>query len=147
LKASSTTTRYAVDDRARLFTGLEKGVPVVVGVVDRGEPEEARDLREAHRPDTALGITPDLGLRQLGIPERDERQGDEPRRVQPQQGTAEVFVKPPIDIGPRPGFADRRSELPADKLDLADRARTTRGPTPWYLAGRRLIQTLAGSTT
>ena len=54
-----------VDDGVGLLAGPEERVPVVIGIVDRGESEERRDLAEADRPHPALGIASHLGRGQL----------------------------------------------------------------------------------
>ena len=61
-----------------LGAGPEEGVPVVVGVVHAGQPEEGRDLAEADGAHAALGVAPHLGRGQLGVPQRDEGQRDQP---------------------------------------------------------------------
>ena len=50
----------------------------MVGIVDRGQAEEGRDLAEADRPDAAVGVAAHLGGGQFGIPQRDQAQRDEP---------------------------------------------------------------------
>ena len=50
----------------------------MVGVVHARQAEEGRDLAEAHGAHAAVGVAPHLGRRQLGVPQRDEAQGDEP---------------------------------------------------------------------
>ena len=67
-----------VDDGLRLGAGPEERVPVVVGVVHAGQAEERRDLAEADGAHAALRVAPHLVRRQLGVPQRDEAQRDEP---------------------------------------------------------------------
>ena len=46
--------------------------------VDRRESELGRDLGEADRVDAPVGVAPDLGGGELGVPQRHDRQRDEP---------------------------------------------------------------------
>ena len=62
----------------RLGAGAEEGVPVVVGVVHARQAEEGRDLAEAHGAHATVRVAPHLGRRQLGVPQRDEAERDEP---------------------------------------------------------------------
>ncbi len=55
----------------------EERVPVVVGVVHRGQPEEGRDLAEADRSHAPVGVAPHLGGGQPGVPQRDDGEGDQ----------------------------------------------------------------------
>ena len=67
-----------VDDGAGLGAGPEERVPVVVGVVHRGQAEEGRDLAEAHGPHPPPGVAPHLVGGQLGVPQGDEGERDQP---------------------------------------------------------------------
>ena len=67
-----------VHDGLRLGAGLEEGIPVVVGIVHARQAEERRDLAEAHGAHAAVRVAPHLRRRQLGVPQRNEAEGDEP---------------------------------------------------------------------
>ena len=70
-----------VHDGLRLGAGPEERVPVAVRVVHARQAQERRDLAEAHGPHAPLGVAPDLGRRQLGVPQRDQaRAGSGGRR-------------------------------------------------------------------
>ena len=61
-----------------LGAGREERVPVAVGVVHRRQTQERRDLAEAHGPHAALRVAAHLGRGQLGVPQRDDAQRDQP---------------------------------------------------------------------
>jgi hypothetical protein len=62
--------------------------------VHRRQPEVRRDLAEAHGPHAAVGVAPHLVGRQRRVPQRDERERDEP----PAAGTAPL-VDHPVVVG------------------------------------------------
>ncbi len=64
------------DDGLRLLARDEERVPVAG--VDARQAEVRRDLAEAHGSHTARRVAPDLRRGELGVPERDERERDEP---------------------------------------------------------------------
>ena len=63
-----------VDDHGRLVARLEERVPVVVRVVDGGQAQVGRDLREADRVHATRRIASDLCGGQLRVPQRHDDQ-------------------------------------------------------------------------
>jgi len=84
-----------VHDGLGLGAGGEEGVPVVVRIVHGGQAQKRWDLAEADGADTALGVAADLGGGHVGIPEGDERQGDEPS-----VGRRAPLLDHPVVVGP-----------------------------------------------
>ncbi len=62
-------------DGGGFLAGDEEGVPFAA--VDRGQTELRRDLAEAHRVHAARRVAANLGRRELGVPQRHDRERDQ----------------------------------------------------------------------
>ncbi len=69
-------TDVHADHRARLFAGGEERVPGTR--VQARQVEVGRELAESHCPDTPRRVASNFGRGQIGIPERDQTEWDQP---------------------------------------------------------------------
>ena len=120
-------------DGVGLLAGLEERVPVAG--VDRRQPQRVGVLGEGHGVAAPGGARPDLGGGQLGVPQRDHRERDEPALAvagaplvdhpvvvgldagQREVGVAALSLDPLLverlaaEAGERVGEADRRLDV------------------------------------
>ena len=78
----------------RFLAGGEQGLPVAVGVVDGRQPQVGGQLGERHRMGAAGGVAAHFGGGQVGVPQGDERQRDEPAA-----GAGAPLVDHPVVVG------------------------------------------------